>query len=174
MSTALYSAYKRQERLRLKRKQAQLNAEMQLFTRNIKQKTTQTPSFAALMIQATNENVALSTRVTVALELRQKIFRLDMREVVRFVTTQQHLAVKLADALLHTSYVPLQQLFIMSLASLLTTLNDTRGDPAATTYQRVRNNLRQRDKILLNALPMDEAVDPVRGGENAKKEGMCL
>ncbi|KAG7392285.1 hypothetical protein PHYPSEUDO_001389 [Phytophthora pseudosyringae] len=164
MSTTLYASYERQERRRLKRKREQFTAEPRGFIRNTKQKTVALQNLAALMNEATNEGVALSKRLKLALDMREKMFRLDVHEVVRLMSTQQHLIVKLADALLHTAYVPLQLLLFMSLTALLSTLNGTRSEQTATVRQRLRENVRDLDKVLLSALPVDEVVEVIDPG----------
>ncbi|RLN91126.1 hypothetical protein BBJ28_00024779, partial [Nothophytophthora sp. Chile5] len=126
------------------------------------QMTTPVMDLAALMKQATNDNEALSTRLKYALQMRRVISTLDSDEVVRVMTDEHYLVVKLADALLHTAYFPLQQLFFMSLAGLLNVLNSTVGEQAAAALQRFHGNLKQLDAVLLSILPLEDVIDAVR------------
>ncbi|KAG3252969.1 hypothetical protein PI124_g2452 [Phytophthora idaei] len=113
------------------------------------------------MPQATDEDVELSLRLKLAVDMKEKLSRLDVVEVVSLMTTQQHLVMQLAEALLHTSYVPLQQLFFMSLTSLLSTMNSRPSEQTANVRERLCDNLGHLDKILLRVLPVDEVIEVI-------------
>ncbi|KAH7488338.1 hypothetical protein PRIC1_007545 [Phytophthora ramorum] len=144
-----------------KRKYGQMDADSPQFPRNTKQRTRQVSNLATLVKQATNDGVALSSRLNLALKMRKEIKLLDTNQVVDFLKIQQHLVVKLADALLHTAYVPLQQLFYMSIASLLSTLNGRNDVLAAAALHRFRESVKQIDDVLLSSLPVDEVVEVI-------------
>ncbi|KAF1794419.1 hypothetical protein GQ600_10557 [Phytophthora cactorum] len=158
MSRDLYAAYERQER---KRSHEQIQAETHGFTLNTKQKPIKTSDVVSLMPQATDEDVELSLRLKLAVDMKEKLSRLDVFEVVSLMTTQQHLVMQLAEALLHTSNIPLQQLFFMSLTSLLSTMNSRPSEQTANVRERLCDSLGHLDKILLRVLPVDEVIEVI-------------
>ncbi|KAG3188795.1 hypothetical protein C6341_g2541 [Phytophthora cactorum] len=113
------------------------------------------------MPQATDEDVELSLRLKLAVDMKEKLSRLDVFEVVSLMTTQQHLVMQLAEALLHTSNIPLQQLFFMSLTSLLSTMNSRPSEQTANVRERLCDSLGHLDKILLRVLPVDEVIEVI-------------
>ncbi|KAI9986757.1 hypothetical protein PInf_025714 [Phytophthora infestans] len=159
MSSDLYAAYKRQERQRLKRKRAKHPG----FNRITRQKTAEL-YLVSLINQVTDESVDLSVRLKTAVDMRDKISHLDVNAVMRLMTAHQDLVVKVADALLHTSYVPLQQLLLMSLTTLLRTLNSRRSEHTAIVREQFRDSIGHLDKVLLSALPVDEVVEIIDPG----------
>lgn len=111
--------------------------------------------------EVTDTTETLRRRMHHAIELYQLVE--DVRTVVaiEIVSAELHLVIKLADALVHTAYFPLQELFLRSLSKLLRPLSISGINEARTALRRFDDHWHRLDPVLSTVLPLDHLVESV-------------
>ncbi|KAG7400129.1 hypothetical protein PHYBOEH_006837 [Phytophthora boehmeriae] len=103
---------------------------------------------STLIKSATNEKETFTKRLELALQMKQVAALLSPVDVLLVMKSELYLVVKLADALLHTAYVPLQQLYCMVLTSLLGVVNSQGSEAGAAAQRRFMESLKMLDAVL--------------------------
>ncbi|RLN59702.1 hypothetical protein BBJ29_006534 [Phytophthora kernoviae] len=113
---------------------------------------------STLIKKTTNEKEMLTKRLELALQMLHVLALLSPLDVLRIIKDELYLVVKLADALLHTAYVPLQQLYFMALTKLLGELNSRSNEVAAAAQRRLMESLKLLDSVLPTVLQPEEVI----------------
>lgn len=117
--------------------------------------------FADAVKGATDASEALRCRMGHAVKLYQLVENVSAIDATKIVNTELHLVVKLAGALVHTAYFPLQQLFFVCLSRLVRPLLGSKLEPSRAALGRFSDQWRRVDPVLSTALPLDHLIDSV-------------
>jgi hypothetical protein len=118
-------------------------------------------ALASAVNEATDATETLRCRMHHAVELYQLVEDVRTVDAIEIVSAELHLVIKLADALVHTAYFPLQELFYRCLSKLLQPLWSSELDKARMALHRFSTHWHRLDLALSAALPLDHLIKSV-------------